>query len=142
MASDTITEIPNTAAKRRAHPSIPDRGDDYVLAGLRLGYNNGTLTVSSGTLTLADGDSVYLAEVGARAFDISSDKTVYYDLQPGSPATGTVEVDTTPSEPRLELGSADVSAGTTTEVSRDPDQSFRALSTEEQNNTVYWVPSG
>lgn len=129
MPRDSITGIPNTGARRRSHNIIPDQGDDYVLGGCNLSYDGSRLVVGGGTVTIADGDTVYAADIDERVIPSPASGDVYFDLDPSGPS-GDIVVGTSPATPRLKLGSVDTSAGTTSEANRDPDLTTGSFSTE------------
>lgn len=135
MTADQITSVPNTGASRRSHSIIPDNGDDYVLGGCALSYNGSRLIVSAGTLTIADGGSVYAVQVDERVIQSPASGGVWYSITDASANAGELVVGSTPSAPRLKLGSVDTSAGTTSEANRAPSQSFGALDTGKANIT-------
>lgn len=130
-----VTAIPNTGSRRRSHSIVPDRGDDYVLGGCQLTYNGTRLAVSGGALTIADGDTVYAVEINGTEFQPSSDGTVYVDVDPAGPSGDVVLQSSAPAAPALAIGSVDVSAGTTTELNRDPTLAARSFNTEDADIT-------
>lgn len=131
--TDKIEGIPNTGDQRRSHSIIPDEFDDYVIGGAELSYASGPdrLLVSSGRLTIADGDVVYGIELDERSITGPASGDIYFDLQPGSPPSGDVVIGSQPSAPRLKLGSVDPNAGTTSVVNRRPNLAAQSLSAED-----------
>jgi len=128
-----VTAGPNTGTRRRSHSIVPDRGDDFVLGGGELAYNGSRLSVGGGEATITNGDVVYAVSWDDTTFVPSSDGSVYVDIQDPDLADGQATGrlvgpdESAPNAPRLELGSVDVSAGTTTLVNRDPVVSVRSV---------------
>jgi len=125
-----VTAIPNTGTRRRSHSIVPDQGDNFVLGGCSLSYDGQRLAVSAGSLTIADGDTVYAVEIGGTEFEPTGQQGVYVDVDSAGPSGEIVVQSAAPADPALQLGTVDAGAGTTTEVNREPDQSVGALSAE------------
>jgi hypothetical protein len=133
-----VTAIPNTGSRRRSHSIVPDRGDDFVLGGCSLTYNGTRLAVSGGTLTIADGDTVYAVEIDGTQFEPSSDGTVYVDVDPAGPSGDVALQSSAPAAPSLAIGTVDTSAGTTAETNRTPTyESFSADAAVTERSQVH-----
>jgi hypothetical protein len=125
----TVTPVPNTGLRRQSNSAVPDRGDNFVLAGAVLDYNGTTLTLSGGRVTLlgTSQDVVYSVEFDDRQFVPGSDGELFVSVTDSDPTDAVAQASIVgpdspvPAAPKLKLGSVDVSAGTVTQVNRQPE---------------------
>lgn len=140
--ADTVLSIPNTAASRRAHESIPDRGDDWFVSGFRpvADFDAGTLKVTHGTGLLVESGTLYWVNADTyRALSIPGGTSlVHYvvDTSGGSP-TGDIQIGGSPSAPSLPLARVDADAQTATELNRSPDDVLGSLDIAGIHNIEY-----
>lgn len=137
MSNDNIIELDNTHSQRRKFDHIPDRGDDWVVDGVRLipDWGDSELFVGRALLCIAHNGTLYWVEMDGRGgLTIPSGKSgIYYDVSNESVVVGSA-----PSEPTLKIGSVDAGSKTTDEsVNRDP--TYDVVNAEEQNSTVHWA---
>jgi hypothetical protein len=124
----TVTPVPNTGLRRQSNSAVPDRGDNFVLAGAVLSYDGTTLTLSGGRVTLLDTsqDVVYSVEFDDQQFTPGSDGELFVSVTDSDPTDAVAQGSIVgpdspvPADPKLKVGSVDTSSDTVTEVNRQP----------------------
>jgi hypothetical protein len=137
----SVTPVPNTGLRRQSNSAVPDRGDNFVLAGAVLSFDGTTLTLSGGRVTLlgTSQDVVYSVEFDDRQFVPGSDGELFVSVTDPDPtdavAQGSIVGPDSPvaADPKLKVGSVDTSADTVTQDNRRPELVSQSLQSGQIN---------